>query len=134
MRPDQQPRAPRKAASKRGEVNFPVVAIGASAGGLEAFRALLAALPANSGMAFILVQHLDPSHASMLVELLSPHTALTVIEAREGMRLEPDHVCIIPPGRFLTVETGTLRLSPPEERQGVRMPFELAASIHRHAR
>ena len=124
MRPDQQPRAPRKAASKRGEANFPVVAIGASAGGLEAFRALLAALPANSGMAFILVQHLDPSHASMLVELLSPHTALTVIEAREGMRLEPDHVCIIPPGRFLTVETGRLRLSAPEERQGVRMPFD----------
>ncbi len=61
MRPAQHPGAPRRAAPARGEVNFPVVAIGASAGGLEAFRALLAALPASSGMAFILVQHLEPS-------------------------------------------------------------------------
>ena len=124
MRPAQSSGAPRKAAPTRGEVNFPVVAIGASAGGLEAFRALLAALPGSSGMAFILVQHLDPSHASMLVELLSPHTALTVLEARQGMRPKPDHVCIIPPGRFLEVDNGTLRLSLPADRQGVRMPFD----------
>jgi two-component system CheB/CheR fusion protein len=124
MRPAQHPGAPRRAAPARGEVNFPVVAVGASAGGLEAFRALLAALPASSGMAFILVQHLDPSHASMLVELLSPHTALTVVEAREGMRPAPDLVCIIPPGRFLTVNNGTLLLSPPEDGHGVRMPFD----------
>ena len=108
----------------QGEPGFPVVAIGASAGGLEAFRTLLAALPAKSGMAFILVQHLDPTHASMMVELLSPHTTMTVLEAREGMRLEPDHVYIIPPGRFLAVRDGALQLSRPAARQGVRMPFD----------
>jgi two-component system CheB/CheR fusion protein len=103
---------------------FPVVAIGASAGGLEAFRTLLAAFPARSGMAFILVQHLDPIHVSMLVELLSPYTAMEVAEAREGVRPEPDHIYIIPPGRFLAVSDGALRLSHPQEGQGVRMPFD----------
>ncbi|MDR3473768.1 MAG: chemotaxis protein CheB, partial [Devosia sp.] len=78
-----------RAASKEA-VDFPVVAIGASAGGLEAFRILLGAFPAKSGMAFILVQHLDPDHASMIVELLSPHVAMTMVEARDGMPLEPD--------------------------------------------
>ena len=108
----------------RGEPSFPVVAIGASAGGLEAFRTLLAALPANSGMAFILVQHLDPTHASMMVELLSPHTAMTVLEARDGLRLEPDHVYIIPPGRYLAVHDGAIQLSRPAQRTTVRMPFD----------
>ena len=101
-----------------------MAAIGASAGGLEAFRSLLAALPAGSGMAFILVQHLDPTHASMMVELLSAHTAMKVLEAREDMRLEPDRVYIIPPGHYLAVSNGALQLSRPRERQGVRMPFD----------
>ena len=107
-----------------------MVAIGASAGGLEAFRTLLAALPAESGMAFILVQHLDPTHASMMVELLSPHTAMTVVEAREDMRLEPDHVYVIPPGRYLAVRDGALQLSRPRARQtradAVRFPAAIA--------
>ena len=103
---------------------FAVVAIGASAGGLEAFRALLAALPARSGMSFILVQHLDPIHTSMLVDLLSPYTVMTILEARDEMRPEPDRIHIIPPGRFLSVIDGTLRLSYPRDGQGVRMPFD----------
>ena len=70
-RPGQAPPAPENCVIAKAPAAFPVVAIGASAGGLEAFRALLAALPAKSGMAFILVQHLDPTHASMMVELLS---------------------------------------------------------------
>jgi two-component system CheB/CheR fusion protein len=100
-----------------------VVAIGASAGGLEAFRVLLAALPAKSGMAFILVQHLDPNHASMIAELLSSHTAMTVVEACDDMRLEPNRVYIIPPGRFLAVSDGAFRLSRPRATH-VRMPFD----------
>ncbi len=100
-----------------------MVAIGASAGGLEAFRTLLAALPAKSGMAFILVQHLDPNHASMIAELLSSHTAMTVVEASEDMRLEPNRVYVIPPGRFLAVSDGALRLSRPRATH-VRMPFD----------
>ena len=108
----------------KGEANFPVVAIGASAGGLEAFRTLLPALPAASGMAFILVQHLDPTHTSMMVELLSPHTAMTVLEAREDVRLEPDHVYVIPPGHYVAVRDGTIHLSRPQAGQAVRMPFD----------
>jgi two-component system, chemotaxis family, CheB/CheR fusion protein len=122
--PAQRRRAPQKRVIAKGEANFPVVAIGASAGGLGAFRILLAALPAESGMAFILAQHLDPTHASMMVELLSPHTALTVLEAREGMRLEPDHVYMIPPGRYLAVRNSTIHLSRPRAPQVVRMPFD----------
>jgi len=106
------------------KTNFPVVAIGASAGGLDAFRTLLAALPDKSGMVFILVQHLEPTHASMMVDLLAPHTAMPVREARADMRLESDHVYFIPPGRYITVRSGTLQLSSPKARQGVRMPFD----------
>jgi two-component system CheB/CheR fusion protein len=118
-------RIDKKRATAKRESNFPVVAIGASAGGLEAFRALLLALPSKTGMAFILVQHLDPSHASGLVKLLTPHTAMTVAEAREGVRLEPNHVYIIPPGRFLALRNGAFHLSTPAAGAPVRMPFDV---------
>ncbi len=101
-----------------------MVAIGASAGGLDAVRRFLDALPANTGMAFILVQHLDPTHDSLLVELLTGHTALTVVEAAEGMGLEPEHLYIIPPGAYLGVEAGKLHLSQPQARHGARLPFD----------
>jgi two-component system, chemotaxis family, CheB/CheR fusion protein len=103
---------------------LPVVAIGASAGGLNAFRTLLAALPADSGMIFILVQHLDPTHPSMMLNLLSPHTGMAGHEAAEGMRLEPDHFYLIPPGRYLVVRNGVFHLSHPGRGQGVRLPFD----------
>ncbi len=105
-------------------INFPVVAIGASAGGLEAFRILLRALPEKSGMAFVLVQHLDPTHASMMVDLLAPHTGMTIVEAVEGAVLVPDRVYAIPPGRYLAVRNGALKLSDPPGRPTVRMPFD----------
>lgn len=104
--------------------DFPVVAIGASAGGLEACRKLVAALPDATGLAFILVQHLDPNHDSMLVELLSGHTGLRVLEAAEGMRLAPDHLYVIPPGASLSVADGALHLSQPLTRHGARLPFD----------
>ena len=90
------------------QTGFPVVAIGASAGGIEAFRHLLPALPTNSGMAFILVLHLDPKHASRMAQLLTASTAMKVLEAQKGMPLEPDHVYVIPPGYFLSVSNGAL--------------------------
>ncbi len=124
-KPVKRPPALQKRRSVEGGAHFPVVAIGASAGGLEAFRTLLAALPADSGMAFILVQHLAPDHTSMMVELLSPHTALSVLEAREGMRLEPDCVYFIPPGHYLVLRSGELHLSRPQVSQLVRMPFDI---------
>jgi two-component system CheB/CheR fusion protein len=102
----------------------PVVAIGASAGGLDACRRLLDALPAHTGMAFVLVQHLDPKHESLLVELLTPHTGLRVQQAVGGMLVEPEHLYVIPPGVALAVRGGRLRLSEPTQRHGARQPFD----------
>ena len=101
-----------------------MVALGASAGGLDAFRKLFDALPADSGMAFVLIQHLDPSHASMMVDLLSSHTTMKVQQAADGMPLEPAHVYVIPPATYLSIDRGALRLSEPRERHGARLPFD----------
>src|ERR1019366_10732820 len=78
----------RKSLSASRHPDFPIVAIGASAGGLDAFRKLLDALPADNGMAFILVQHLDPTHDSMMVHLLAGNTAMPVSQATDGMAIE----------------------------------------------
>ncbi len=75
-------------------------------------------------MAFILVQHLDPTHASMMVDLLTGHTAMTVVEAIDAMPIKPDHFYVIPPGKYLAVADGLLRLSQPEARHGARLPFD----------
>jgi two-component system CheB/CheR fusion protein len=101
-----------------------VVGIGASAGGLEACRRLLAALPAAPGMAFILVQHLDPTHESMLVELLGSATPMPVLQAADGMELAADHLYVIPPGAYLALEGNKLKLSAPLARHGARLPFD----------
>ena len=102
------PPAPRNAAGQ----SFPVVGVGASAGGLEAFTALLKALPADSGMALLLVQHLDPKHESKLPELLAKVTAMKVVEARNGMAIRPDVVFVIPPNASMALSGGRLRLTP----------------------
>ena len=103
---------------------FPVVAIGASAGGLDACRMVLDALPSDAGFALILVQHLDPTHASMLVELLGAHTSMKACQATDGMPIERDHLYVIPPGAYLSVKAGALRLTQPRERHGARLPFD----------
>jgi two-component system CheB/CheR fusion protein len=103
--------------------DFLVVGIGASAGGLEALYKLFDALPPDTGMAFVLIQHLDPTHSSMMVGLLTSHTAMKVLEATDGMPIERDHVYIIPPGVYISLRDGALRLSNPRERHGARMPF-----------
>jgi FixJ family two-component response regulator len=108
----------------RGPEDFPVVGIGASAGGLDACKTLLGALPAGNGMAFILIQHLDPSHESMMVDLLAGHTTMTVRQATDGMPVERDHLYVIPPGTYLSVVAGVLRLSQPQARHGARLPFD----------
>src|SRR5579863_8890220 len=101
----------RRPLSASSHPNFPIVAIGASAGGLDACRKLLDALPADNGMAFILVQHLDPTHESMMVDLLTGHTPMTVRQASDGMAVERDNIYVIPPGTYLCVGNGALRLS-----------------------
>ena len=113
-----------KRARRSRHDNFPVVGLGASAGGLDAFRRLLAALPPGTGMAFILIQHLDPTHASMMVDLLAGHTPMKVQQAADGMPLEREHVYLIPPGAYLSIRGGALRLSEPRERHGARLPFD----------
>ena len=75
-------------------------------------------------MAFILVQHLEPTHESMMVDLLTSHTSLTVVQAADDMQIEPEHLYIIPPGKYLSVGGGTLHLTQPEARHGARLPFD----------
>jgi two-component system CheB/CheR fusion protein len=101
-----------------------VVGIGASAGGLQVFTKLVSTLPVDSGMAFVLVQHLDPNHDSLLVELLAEHTTMPVLQAIDGAPLRSDCITIIPPGTYLAVENGALSLSPPQTRHGIRLPFD----------
>ena len=108
-----------------GPAGFPLVAIGASAGGLEACAKLLDALPAASGMAFILVQHLDPTHESLLVELLGGHTSMAVRQAADGMAIEPDHLYVIAPASYLTLGDGVLRVRPTQAGRGARLPFDV---------
>ena len=81
-------------------------------------------LPAGNGMAFILVQHLDPTHESMMVDLLAGHTSMDVRQATDGMPIEPEHLYVIPPGAYLSVDNGALRLSHPWARHGARLPFD----------
>ncbi len=104
--------------------SFTIVGIGASAGGLEAVTELLASLPAASGMAFLLVQHLDPHHASMLVEILAKKTAMPVREASEGLIVEPDHLYVIPPNSSMRIAEGRLTLRPRDETRGPPMPID----------
>jgi len=103
---------------------FPVVGIGASAGGLEACTALLKALPASSGMAFVVVQHLDPHHQSLLRELLSRATKMPVTQVEDGIALEPQHVYVIPPDHDVTLSQGALRLSSRQQAGGKHMPID----------
>jgi len=94
--------------------SFPIVGVGASAGGLEAFTQLLEALPVDTGMAFVLVQHLAPLHASALAEILSRATRMPVLEVRDEPRVEPNFVYVIPPGREMVISQGRLQLLPRE--------------------
>jgi two-component system CheB/CheR fusion protein len=98
--------------------SFLIVGVGASAGGLEAFTQMLRALPVDTGMAFVLVQHLDPTHASMLTDILSRSTAMPVSEVRDQMAVEPNHVYVIPPGTNMVVSKRVLQLSPRREARG----------------
>src|SRR5579883_2657147 len=92
------------------QCRFPVIAIGASAGGLEAFIAFLGALQPDPGMAFVFTAHLDPSRESSLTQILARSTAMPVLEAHEGMPLERNHVYVIPPNRDMTVINSRLHV------------------------
>ncbi len=101
-----------------------MVAVGASAGGLAAFTALLKALPAKTGMAFVLIQHLEPKHESALTALLSKATGMPVVEVSDGIAVEPNHVYVIPPNKNMTIREGTLRLAPRSDTPGPQRPID----------
>ena len=101
-----------------------VVAIGGSAGALDAVRGLIAGLPARSGIAYILVQHLDPDHPSLLAELLVDETPFPVVEASDGMALLADRLHVIPSGARIAVADGRLQLTPATQKQGPRLPVD----------
>ena len=92
--------------------HFPVVGIGASAGGLDAFKKLLKAIPEESGMAYVLVQHLDPNHESMLVALLQKATNIPVLEISDDIKVQPNHIYILPSNKMMIANDGVLELSP----------------------
>ena len=116
----------------------PVVGIGASAGGLAALKALFQAMPADTGLAFVVVVHLSPEHESHLPDLLQPQTEMPVTQVSETVAMEPDHVYVIPPGCNLTAVDTHLRLSDLEEERNRRAPIDhffetLARTHHRTA-
>ena len=92
--------------------SFPVVAIGASAGGLEAYKEFFHALPSETGIAFVLIQHLDPSHESMLTEIIAKTTTMSVEEVKSGTPIRPNHVYVIPPNALMALAGGAFQLSP----------------------
>ena len=105
-----------------------MVGIGASAGGLEALEAFFARVPVRSGLAYIVVQHLNPTHKAMLAELLQRVTALSVREAGEQMLVEADHVYVIPPNTEMSLSHGRLHLAPPNQPRGMRLPVDVLFS------
>src|ERR1700730_3478204 len=126
--PKRKPRANRNPPAIRDprptDKRFAVVAIGASAGGIEAVTDLVEHLPANTGMAFVLIQHLDPKHHSILTELLSKHTEMRVVEVKNGMKVEPDRMFVIPPNTSMVITDQSLQLRPREESRGLHMPID----------
>ena len=106
------------------EKNPLVVGIGASAGGLKAFELFFAKMTADSGMAFILVPHLDPSRVSMLPELLRKYTEMPVLQAEDRTKVKRNTIYIIPPNKKMAINLGTLVLTEPTERRGLRLPID----------
>jgi two-component system CheB/CheR fusion protein len=103
---------------------FPIVGVGASAGGLEAFTQLLKALDSGTEMAYVLVQHLDPRHESALTELLAKTTEMPVRQVTDAAPVELNHVYVIPPNLDMTIAQGILRLTPRTETRGHHMPID----------
>ncbi|MDZ4669207.1 MAG: chemotaxis protein CheB [bacterium] len=114
--------------------NFPIVGIGASAGGLDAFKRLLKAIPEDSGMAYVLVQHLDPSHESILPEILQRETKIPVHEISDDIHLAPNHIYIIPANKILTSTDGVLQITPRDKsilNLSIDIFFKSLADVHK---
>lgn len=111
---------------KKSTLNsFPIVGIGASAGGLEALEQFFSGMPKNSGMAFVVVQHLDPSHTGVMPELLQRATSMKVTQVTDHLKVKPDNVYVIPPNKSLSLLNGYLHLFDPTESRGLRLPIDI---------
>lgn len=121
-----QPKAVEAPDSKQSDQSrrFPVVGIGASAGGLDAFRQLLSHLPTDTGMAFVFIQHLDPNQKSLLSEILARETAMSVVEVQDGMAVAPNCVYVIAPNTKMVMAEGRLNLTPRQKHRGAAMPVD----------
>ncbi len=115
---------PFKLQSAKESLVFPVVGIGASAGGLEALEQFLRQVPQQCGMAFVIVQHLDPTHKGIMAELLQRTTGMEVFQVKDRMRVKPNCVYVIPPNKDMSILHGVLHLFEPSERRGLRLPID----------
>lgn len=104
---------------------FPIVGIGASAGGLEALEQFFANMPADSGMAFVVIQHLDPTHPGIMPQLLQRITPMKVMEASDRLKVKANCVYVIPPNKSLSILNGALHLFKPVESRGLRLPIDI---------
>jgi two-component system CheB/CheR fusion protein len=130
-RKQQRPAAVRKATTsplvKAGNhpgSSFPIVGLGASAGGLEALEQFLGHVPKACGLAFVVVQHLDPTRKGILVELLQRSTTMPILQIKDRMKIEPNHVYVIPPNKDLSILHGVLHLLEPAKPHGLRLPID----------
>ena len=105
--------------------DFPIVGIGASAGGLETLEQFFAKMPQNTGMAFIIIQHLDPNHIGMMPELLQRMTTMKVIQVTDSLKIKPNCVYIIPPNKSMSILNGSLHLFASIETHGIRLPIDI---------
>jgi chemotaxis response regulator CheB len=103
--------------------------MGASAGGLEAFEQFFSHLPLDTGLAFVLVPHLEPTHKGMMPELLGRHTKMPVVEVEDGMKVQPNHVYVIPPNADLAILHGKLQVLEPVAPRGQRMASTSSSGI-----
>ncbi len=108
-----------------GLSSFPIVGIGASAGGLEALEQFFGSMPNDNGMAFVVIQHLDPNHAGMMPELLQRITPMKVFQAADRLKVKPNCVYVIPPGKSLSMLNGALHLFDPVQARGLRLPVDV---------
>ena len=115
---------PEPAAKLQGPSAFPIVGVGASAGGFEAFSELLKNLPENTGMAFVLVQHLDPTHSIVLTDILSRTTKIPVVEVTDGIKVLPDHIYVMPANTTMMLHDGELRLGARLLVRGQHLPID----------
>jgi two-component system CheB/CheR fusion protein len=122
--PTQKPEQGSEEIIEQNKSRFPIIGIGASAGGLEALESFMGNVPDGSGMAFVIIQHLDPTHKGILAELLQRTTHMRVAQAKDHTRVEPGSVYVIPPNKDMSIMHGILHLLEPSEPRGMRLPID----------